>query len=609
MSSDSVTVQSPGRAETRAERVACRLENRRRHAIANAHRGRTIAAIGPILYIGLSFALMAHAWSDPRHLLIGTGGDPDSYLWDLQWPAFAIPHGIDPFFTSYLIAPSGSNLAWGGSLGPGILLTPFVILFGPVIVYNLLATLSIAASAWFAEIAIRRFVPSRTGSIAGGLIFGFSPYMMGHAWGHLTITLAFLPPLVLLALHETLVRQQWKWWITGTLVGALFAFQLVTFIETCVIVAIASAVVVVTVAVQRFRQVRVKLPYIFKVAGGTVASFFVVAAYPLWTLLFGAQRLERGTVEPPTSFVIDLVNFVVPTVTTKFVPSFLSATSVRITNGVESGGYIGVPLLLVCVITVIVLRRQIVVRTAAITGLVLGALALGPQLHVDGHAFVGVPMPFEWLLHLPLVRNILAARFMGVVDLCVAILVAEFVALLSKSRSALKWLGSALLGVGFIAIVPAPLPLPSQNYSIPSYFTSRAIRRIPWGSTVLVAPFDTSGAEIYPQLWQAASGFRFKMPEGYVYVPTPGGTITGPVQTPLSDAMIQIEASSPATPPPILTMSQRSGYLTQLQSWGVTSVIVGPMANESTMVSFFAGLFHRSGVSEGGVVAWYAIKR
>ncbi len=572
------------------------------------HRKWIPAALGPVIYTALAFALMAHAWTDPRNILIGNGGDPDSYLWDLQWPAFAISHGINPFFTSYLIAPSGTNLVWTGSLGPGIVLAPVVALVGPLVLYNLLATLSIAASAWFAQLAIRRFVPSRLGAIAGGLVFGFSPYMMGHAYGHLAITLAFLPPLMLLGLHETLVRQKWKWWATGAFIGVLFAFQFITFIETCALVIAATAITVVIVALQRFRQIRTKLPYIAKVVAASIVVFLISAGYPLWTFIFGAQRLGHGTVEPPTAFIIDVANLVVPTVTTRFIPSFLYATSVHITNGVESGGYIGVPLLLVCIITVVALRRSVAVRTAAITGLILVALALGPHLTVDKTAFVSVPMPFEWLLHLPFFRNILAARFMCIVDLCVALLVAEFVASLPRVRVGWRLSGLALVALGLVAIVPAPLPLPSESYSIPTYFTTRAVRRIPRGSTVLVAPFDSNGSEIGPQLWQAASGFRFKMPEGYVYVPTPSGAITGPIPTPLSNAMNLIASAAPSTPAPHLTRASRRLYLAQIRSWGVTAVLVGPMTNETQMVSFFNELTGKQGISIDGVVTWYLVK-
>lgn len=565
-------------------------------------------AIGPTIYLCIAFALMAHAWTDPTRILIGNSGDPDSYLWDLQWPSFAIPHGLNPFFTFYLIAPSGSNLAWSASLGPGVVLMPLVAILGPLLTYNLLATISLALSAWCAQLAIKRIVPSQIGAVAGGLLFGFSPYMTGHAYGHVAITLAFLAPLTLLLLHEMLVRQQWRWWISGPYLGVIFVFELVTFVETVAIVVAAAVIVVVLVAVQVPRLIRPRAPYALKAMGAAAFSFVFFGAYPLRTLIFGAQRLGHGSIWAPTSFVIDLANFVIPTVTTRFEPSLLAKTSVALTNGVESGGYIGVPLLLICVIAVIISRRRVVVRTAAIAGLLLAALALGPQLRIDNKVFSRVPLPFDWLMHVPLFRSLLAARFMGVVDLCVAVLVAEFVAVLSRARLRWQLPGAALLVVGLVAIVPTPLPLPSQPYAIPAYFTGPAVRRIPNGSTVLVAPFVADGSEIEPELWQAASGFRFKMPEGYVYVPTPSGSIgTGPIPTPLATTMQEIAAGPSTAPVPQIDRSERASYLSELRSWDVTTVLVGPMPNEQLMVAFLTRLLKRPGELIDGVVAWYRV--
>jgi hypothetical protein len=475
-----------------------------------------------------------------------------------------------------------------------------------LIIYNLAATLSLALSAWLAQLAILRVVPSRVAAFLGALFFGFSPYMMGHAWGHLTITLAFFPPLTLLLLHETLCRQRWRPWITGTFAGVLLTFQLVTFIETVAIVVVGVVIVVVLLMLFRRRMIREKLTYATHVVWWTGVAFVISGAYPLRTLLFGAQRLGHGTVQEPESFITDVVNFVVPTETTRFVPSFIAGTSAHITNGVESGGYVGIPILLVCLLAVILLRRQLVVQVAAITGVALAIFSLGPRPRVDGSVF-NIPLPFALLLHLPLFGNILAAQLLGVADLCFGVLIAAFAAHLRDVRLPWRLSGFALLAAGFFAIVPAPLPMPTQPYSIPSYFTTSAVDRIPSGSVALVAPFDTSGADISPELWQAASDFRFRMPEGYVYVPSPSGPITGPLPTPLGGEMSAIEYAPPGTALPAISRSERRIYRADIRAWGVSTVLVGPMPNENVMVEFFDRVVGRKGVVAGGVTAWYNV--
>jgi hypothetical protein len=560
---------------------------------------------GPLIYVVLSFALTANSWSDPTRTVIGQGGDPISELWALQWSGFAIGHGYNPFFSNFLIAPSGINLMWSGSSGPGILLAPFFLAFGPVLVYNLMLTLSLALSAWCAQLAIFRVVPSRPGAIVGGLIYGFSPYMVGHAWAHIAITIAFLPPLMLIVLHETFVRQRWRWWATGAFAGLLLAIQYTTFIETIAITALACSVVTVLLVAQRPREVRARARYTLQAGVATVVTFLVASAYPLWTMLFGGQRLGRGTVKPADEFVTDIVNFIVPTFTTKFLPGALSATSFRITNGFESGAYIGIPLIAICILTTVLLWRQIVVRTAALTGLIFAVLSLGPRLHVDG-TILNVPLPFALLSQFPLIGNALASRLVGVTDLCVGVLVAAFVAHLATVGVLWRWLGIALTALGIILIIPTQLP--AESYSVPSYFTGNAVKQIAPGTTVLVAPYETQGSQAPPEVWQAASGFRFRMPEGYAYVPTPTGPITGPIPTLLGEEMIAIDDAPPGSAIPQLSPAERAEFLAQMRAWHVTTVLVGPMPNYKLMTGFFQQLLGRAGDYRGGVTAWYNVR-
>jgi hypothetical protein len=204
--------------------------------------------------------------------------------------------------------------------------------------------------------------------------------------------------------------------------------------------------------------------------------------------------------------------------------------------------------------------------------------------------------------------NILAVRLMGLADLCVGVLVAAFVAHLASVRAVWRWLGLALLALGLFLIVPSPLPLQSESYSIPSYFTGNAVKRISPGSTALVAPFATTDESDDPQIWQAASGFRFRMAEGYVYEPSPTGPISGPIPNPLSEEMNGIFAAPPGSTIPQVSSTQRAVYLADLSTWRVTTVLVGPMPNYKLMVGFFQNLFGHVGSHQGGVTAWYNVR-
>ncbi|HEX4176161.1 MAG TPA: hypothetical protein VHY81_09605, partial [Acidimicrobiales bacterium] len=64
-----------------------------------------------LIYLALAFILWINAWVDgaSTHTLCGCG-DPALFLWFFQWPATALAHGHNPFFSTALFHPGGINL-------------------------------------------------------------------------------------------------------------------------------------------------------------------------------------------------------------------------------------------------------------------------------------------------------------------------------------------------------------------------------------------------------------------------------------------------------------------------------------------------------------------
>ena len=162
-----------------------------------------------LVFLGLAVCVYLPAWSSPTtRTLRGGDGDPAIFMWFLRWVPFALAHGHDLLVTHHLNYPDGVNLMWNTSLPlPGLLLTPVTDAWGPVLSFNLVLVLGYGLSAWCAYLAIRRFVPGHLAAGVGGLVYGFSPAILGQA-AHPHMTLAFLVPLLLLAMHEILVRQR-----------------------------------------------------------------------------------------------------------------------------------------------------------------------------------------------------------------------------------------------------------------------------------------------------------------------------------------------------------------------------------------------------------------
>lgn len=60
-------------------------------------------------------------------------------------------------------------------------------------------------------------------------------------------------------------------------------------------------------------------------------------------------------------------------------------------------------------------------------------------------------------------------------------------------------------------------------------------------------------------------------------------------------------------PAPAMTAAAERDYARDLQAWQVKTVIVGPMANQEQMVSFFSALVGYPPTEEGGVAVWFGL--
>jgi hypothetical protein len=241
---------------------------------------------------------------------------------------------------------------------------------------------------------------------------------------------------------------------------------------------------------------------------------------------------------------------------------------------------------------------------------------------VNGHV-TSIPMPQSWLTSVPLLSNMLVSRLMLYFYLCAGLLVATLLdgiwhhedgppdqlRLPGMPRARLRW--SALVSIGAVAVALAFLfprtPFPSTRASVPAFFDSAAVRRVPEGSVALVAPFarDTNTSE--PMLWQAIAGMRYRMPEGYATGPDDNGKFSFlPIPTPLSERMEAIQKSQRPAP---FTAEVRARLLAELRRDRVETVIVGPFSEHTRMVDFFTRLLGSPPESVDGVDVWWDVDR
>jgi hypothetical protein len=551
------------------------------------------------LYTVLTVWLFGHAWGSPTRTWIGNGGDPPKFMWSLRWTPYALAHAMNPFFTHHINSGHGVNLLWDTSIPlPSAMLTPVTLIFGPVVAFNVASTAAVAISAWCAYLCYRRYAKSHLAAMIGGLLYGFSPYMMAHALGgHLNLSLAFTPPLMLLLLDEILVRQRYRIGYLGAALGGLAAAQLLIGQELLATEVLAVLVGVAALVVVFPREVRAHAPYAAKAVG-----------------------VALGVI-----FSSDVTGFVIPTSLQQFRLSWTMTVASHYTDSccpADSQSYIGLPLIALLAITSITRWSNKLVRVVTIVAVAMLVFSLGPHLHVNGHV-TSIPMPATWLSKVPLIPNMLASRLMLYVYLCAGLLVTVFLdgtwggAQKARrgqlelsgmprrriSRAAFAWTAFVVVALAFVF---PRIPFTVSNTSTPSFFSSSAIKAIPEGSVALVAPFarDTDTSE--PMLWQAVADMRFRMPEGYALGPDDTGRFSFlPVATPLSELMQTIELGHD---PPPMTAQLRADLLNGLRTEHVQTVIIGPFSQHDHMVQSFTALFNAPPDHVGGADVWWNVR-
>ena len=550
----------------------------------------------PIVYAGLALLVFANIWLNPASHWIGVRMDPQLFQWYLAHLPYALTHGLNPIFTTYLNWPDGTNLLWNSSvIVPASVLWPVTAIFGPVLAYNVLVTAAVALSAWLASIAARIFVANRVLAFLVGLIYGFSPGMMAQATGHPHVLIALFPPLALIVGNEMLIRQRHHPARVGAVAGAAAVLQLLTGEEILVLTAMVAVLGVALLAAMHPREVTARLPY---VAASTLIGllvFLALSAYPLWFQFFGPQRVI-GQLQPSDRYVTDIVGFVVPN-HNLLQNDFTRAIVGHLTgNRAEDDAYLGVPLIALFVTAVIATRRRPAMRWMSLLTIIVAVLSLGPHLHVNGWIS---PLPLPWILvgNLPLFRNIVPSRFMLIAVFGVALVVA---ALATQAWSGTRWQRRATwigLAAAIVFIIPE-VPFVSTAAAPPRFFTTASdVNRISDGSVALVTPFSNSNSAD-AMSWQALTGFRFHMPEGDAFS---AGPFLGPAPSYLGTLLDQLERGSGAN----LATDSRAPALRDLARWHVQTIIVGPSPGHDAIVRYFTTVLGEPPSSVDGAEVWW----
>ena len=538
-------------------------------------------AVTAVVYLAGSLALHHRLL---RRLAAATAGSTSSdsyvFVWWMRWLPWSFPHGANPLVTTYYHAPFGVNGMWNSTVPVlAALFSPITICAGPVVAYNVAMLLGPVASGLALALALGVWIERWWPRAVAGFLYGFSPFMIAHsAVGHVNLVWAVLPPVLLWALHTVLVAPDPLPWRTGAVAGLAFAVQTVLFTQTVALCAVVVVVVALVLAARFPRAALRRVPVVARGAAACVATYVVLAGYPLYLVLAGPAR-PRAQIRTPEVTNADAVNLLVPTRLTKLQMGMDPLAQKLHTHLGEQGGYVGGALLLVIAVAVLTARRQ-VVRVVAAVGVVAWVLSLGVDLVVLGRD-TGVALPWRPIATVPLIGEIETMRFQLVVALCVAAIIALWCdRLASAPRGLRRTAALAATGAALLTWLPANAQV-ATPVIVPAYFAAGA-PGLTGDDVVETYPRTTAVWEggARPMLWQAASGFAYRTTGGYSITsdPTHDVLVEAPATAYLQQAVAVADGAVPPDP------AASAAALRELRSLGVTAVVVVPEGRDVTAV-------------------------
>jgi len=586
---------------------------------APSRRGRSLA-LAALGYLALAVVVWWNVWS--RHPTSTTTcgcGDSALFLWFFAWPAHAISHGLDPFFSTAMSHPSGVNLLDNTSeLALGVVLAPVTWIFGPVASMNVALTLAPAASALAMFVLLRRWVRWAPAAFVGGLLYGFSPLVLvSLSDGHLMVGWEVVPPLVVACIDELLFRRRRGPVAVGLVLGLLLVIQFFVGTEVLLILAIAAVPAALLLggwALTRRAAVRGHVRHALVGLATAAGTAGVLLAWPTWFALDGPAHVS-GRVWPSLYLGFEGTSakaFVWPTPASAGYSLFAHRVG-GYQGPTLSGQYIGIGLLAVAVVGLVVWRRDRRLWFFGAMTVVSVVLSLGAERSTW--------LPWQLVAGQPVLQNIIPSRFVLVTYLSLAVVLALVVdhtrtATLARSarphrtagagRAAVAGLAVAAVGLVPIAVYLAPtVPMVTQPVRTPTWFTAVA-PHLPAGTVVLAFPVPDQVVES-AMAWQATTAFPYAMVGGG----GPGGVLErAGLERPGAEAVARASFSFAGQE---LRAGDVAATRRALVGWGVDEVVLPdqpdlPAYDQVTSVpftvAFMTAVIGRAPVRQAGAWVW-----
>jgi hypothetical protein len=619
-----------------------------------------VSLVVVLTYFALAAVPYWSYWHTGGTMMAGKGGDPATDAWFLAWVPYALAHGHNPLVTDWGNYPVGVNGITGiGMPLLGVLGAPVTALWNSFVTTTLLFTLAFPLSAVGGYVFVRQWVAWWPAAFVGGLLYGFSPYLVEHGSSHLNLVFVPLPPLILLMLSKILdrVEHPLRW---GLALGALCVAQFLISPEVLASTAVVGAAGLCVAAVagagswpwsrsssavrERWRPVLGGLG-----VAGLVAA--VCLAYPLWLLVAGPGHVT-GAVQDTSLYRGNLLGPVIPGSDMYFHTAASARLADTFSGASENGLYLGVPLLIILLAGAAGLwRRRPAMRIVAVVTAAAFVLSLGSRLVVGHHVVASVPLPEAIFNRIPLLESTISARYSLYVVLGAAVMLAMIIDAVHEWLRVLPSAGGPpvtrvpaarvpaarvpaarvpavrvpavrvpAVRVPAVRVLPVVVPaaiaivalaplLPAWPYwlnvtQVPRYFSASSasasgLARIPEASVAVTYPFPLL-RDAHPMLWQIAAGMRYK---------SPGGRFVAPLPPPVGDNVEGVFSYLSAGHQVARTPALRATLTGELRGWHVRTVLVQAAGNRrAAVLAFFGWLLGRPpDQTVGDISAWYSL--
>ena len=571
-------------------------------APAPARRRRTdLRAL--ISYLALAVLVLIQLWIDPAGRVLSANDDDHGFFaFALAHGERVVFHGANPLFSDRMNVPDGVNMmANTTELALTLPMAPVTHWFGAGLSVVLLLTMGLAgtAFAWYWVLS-RHLVEGRIAAWIGGLWCGFAPTMVSHANGHINFVSQFVVPFIVWQVLR--LREPGRVVRGGIVLGLLVVLQVFINEEILLFTALTLGAFVIAYAALAWQQVRQYWRRFLAGLGVAAVTALVPLAYPLWFQFTGPQSYSGQPFEPG-KFVTDLL--ALGAYARQSLAGNAAIARELSASPTEENTFFGVPLLVMLVISVVLLWRNLAVRAAAIAGLALLIMSMGPELRVGGHD-TGIPLPFALIAHVPVIDLVSVTRFAMAPAAIIGVLLAlaaDRAPLLERRRRIAFWIG---LAVAIVPVLPKPLPVVAAD-PLPPFMAQQLWRAyVPEGRTLVTVPLPEVTTGRAGMRWFAFSGLDYAVPRGYFMGPAnppldqTGSWNAAPRRT--SELLRLVGAYGRR---PVVTVADRMAATADLAYWRAAVVVLVPgTPHHDLLATTVTDLLGEQPRQVGGVQLW-----